>query len=476
MRRRDFLRKTAGSLAFLTLPVTGCEFKPRRPNIIYILADDLGYGDLGCYGQKQIQTPHIDTMAYQGMRFTDHYAGSTVCAPSRGSLMTGYHTGHGYVRGNANQGAGLPLRQQDITVAELLQEAGYVTGIFGKWGLGTEGTSGHPNRQGFDEFFGYLNQVHAHNYYPEYLWENQRKYSLDNEVRYMQSGYAEDVGGEAVKKRQYSPDIIQEKVLEFIDHNHSNSFFLYVPVTIPHANNEAPHISGSHGMEIPDYGIYAERDWPEPQKGLAAMITRLDGYVKEILDRLAQYNLSEKTLVLFSSDNGPHKEGKNNPGFFDSNGPFRGIKRDLYEGGIRVPLIACWPGTIQPDLVTSHVSAFWDFLPTACDLADITPPGEIDGISFSPTLLGKRQTEHEYLYWEFAPFGGRQAVRQNQWKAVRRNVTKNPDRPVELYDLSVDPEENHDLAESLPEVAGRMKTLLHRSRTPSDRFPLFSEE
>jgi len=466
--RREFL-KAAGLAAGLSSWVHGCRSAGtgRRaagarggPNIIFILADDLGYGDLGCYGQETIQTPNLDRMAAEGMLFTDFYAGSTVCAPSRCCLMTGVHTGHAWVRGNAR----VPLRAEDVTVAELLQQAGYTTGIVGKWGLGEPETTGVPNRKGFDQWFGYLNQLHAHNYYPDYLWRNEEKVELANEVKAINPP-----GGVATKRVQYSHDLFTADALSFIARNRREPFFLYLAYTIPHANNEA----GADGMEVPSYAPYANEDWPTPQKGHAAMITRMDKDVGKLLARLKALGLDEKTLVLFSSDNGPHKEGGGDPAFFDSNGPLRGLKRDLYEGGIRVPLIARWPGRIAAGSGTNHVSAFWDFLPTCCELVGATPPEGIDGISILPTLLGRpeRQKGHPYLYWEFHEQGKKQAVRMGRWKGVRVNVAKEPDGPIELYDLTADLGEERNLADAHPEIVKRMAEIMVTARTPSEHWP-----
>ncbi len=436
-----------------------------KTNIIYILADDLGYGDLGCYGQQNIRTPELDQMAAQGMRFTQHYSGSTVCAPSRSVLMTGLHTGHTRVRGNAR----VPLRPQDITVAELLSDAGYATGLIGKWGLGEAGTTGHPNSKGFDTFFGYLNQRHAHNYYPEFLWRNREKVQLRNEV---DPGSASGLGGVSTNKLDYSHDLFTDEALSFIKRNRDQPFFLYLAYTIPHANNEARN----KGMEVPDFGIYSDEDWPDPQKGHAAMITRMDRDIGNILDMLGELGIDHKTLVLFSSDNGPHQEGGNDPAFNDSNGPLRGIKRSLHEGGIRVPMLAWWPGTIEAGHTSDHISAFWDLLPTACELAGIKPPAPVDGISFLPELLASPQKEHDYLYWEFTERGGSQAIRQGNWKAVRKQVNNNPDAPVELYDLSRDLSESDNIAESHPEVVAEMRELFSSARSPSSEFPLLYHE
>jgi len=461
--RREFLRMAGVAAGAL---VAGCHGGRRRgaavdrPNIIFILADDLGYGDLGCFGQQTIQTPNVDRMAAEGMIFTDHYAGSTVCAPSRCCLMTGLHTGHAWVRGNAR----LPLRPADVTVAELLKQAGYATGIVGKWGLGEPETTGIPNRQGFDHWFGYLNQRHAHNYYPDYLWRNEEKVKLANEVRDVNPP-----GGVATKRVQYSHDLFTADALDFVTQHKNGPFFLYLAYTIPHANNEARN----EGMEVPSYGPYANEDWPDPQKGHAAMISRMDGDIGRLLGRLKSLGIDDKTVVLFSSDNGPHKEGGADPQFFDSNGPLRGNKRDLYEGGIRVPLIARWPGQIAAGSGTNHVSAFWDFLPTCCDLAGVVPPEGIDGLSMAPTLLGKpqRQRQHPYLYWEFHEQGKKQAVRVGNWKAVRVNVAKKPDGPIELYDLEADLGEQENIADRYPEIVAQMTAIMAAAHTDSDNWP-----
>ncbi|HKS37383.1 MAG TPA: arylsulfatase, partial [Verrucomicrobiae bacterium] len=321
-----------------------------KPNIIFILADDLGYGDLGCYGQKKIKTPNLDRLAAEGMRFTQCYAGSTVCAPSRASLMTGRHTGHARIRGNER----VPLKPEDVTVAETLKPLGYATGIIGKWGLGNEGTTGIPNKQGFDEWFGYLDQVHAHNYYPDHLWRNEGQWSL-----------AANAGG---KKGEYTHDFFTRAALNFLKMNQKQPFFLYLAYTIPHANNELGRKTGN-GMETPGDAPYSGEQWPQPEKNKAAMIARLDGDIGKILNRLKELKLDQDTVIFFSSDNGPHREGGVDPKFFESSGPLRGIKRDLYEGGIRVPMIARWPGRIKAGALSDQVWAFWDFLPTAAELA-----------------------------------------------------------------------------------------------------------
>ena len=462
--RRTFLGRLALSAAATAL---ACDNKlsetpapaERKPNIIYIMADDLGYGDLGCYGQIMIETPNIDRLAARGVRFTDHYAGSTVCAPSRCCLMTGLHTGHAYIRGNREvKPVGQePLPAGTVTVARLLKDAGYATALCGKWGLGGPGSEGHPNNEGFDYFFGYLCQRHAHNYYPEFLWENGSQYPLEGNV--LPEPKRPDGSGEATVKTTYSYDVIAEKAFDFIRRHREKPFFLYFSPTIPHANNEA----GDHGMEVPDQGIYAGKDWPEQQKNLAAMISRFDSDIGRLTDLLKELGIENDTLVIFTSDNGPHREGGNDPDFFDSSGPFRGIKRDLYEGGIRVPLIASWPGRIVP-AICSRPSAFWDFLPTACEAAEIAPPTSIDGISYLPSLLRKPQQEHDYLYWEFLLNGAlKQAVRDGKWKAVRLRT----DAPLELYDLNSDPGESTDISAEHPEQVRKMEAIMGSARTES---------
>ena len=436
----------------------------QKPNIIFILADDLGYGDLGCYGQKQIQTPNIDQLASEGMKFSNHYAGSTVCAPSRCALMTGVHTGHTIVRGNKETKpmGQHPLPSDTTTVAKLLKERGYTTGLIGKWGLGGPGSVGVPNEQGFDTFFGYLCQRHAHNYYPEFLFRNKKRVPLKGN-KVMQP--RPDGAGMAIQRGQYSHDLCAEEALKFVEQNKERPFFLYLALTIPHANNEA----GNKGMEVPDYGDYQDKNWPNAQKGHAAMITRLDRDVGRLISKLHHLNLHQKTLVIFTSDNGPHKEGGADPCYFNSNGPLRGIKRDLYEGGIRVPLIAWWPGSIKPGSKSGHISAFWDFLPTACDLAGAEVPANIDGISYAPTLTGGAQKHHKYLYWEFHERNATsQAIRMGYWKAVRSG----PSSPIELFNIDKDINERDNLAGKNPDIVKEISALFDEARTESDIWEL----
>jgi arylsulfatase A-like enzyme len=428
---------------------------PKKPNIIFILADDLGYGDLGCYGQKKIKTPNLDRMAAQGMRFTQAYAGSTVCAPSRCVLMTGKHTGHAHIRGNAL----VPLRPEDITIATLLRRAGYVTGLIGKWGLGEPGSTGIPTKQGFDYFFGYLNQQHAHNYYPDYLWRNEEKVSIDGNV------VEKNV---ATKRTQYSHDLFADEALRFIEINKAKPFYLYLAFTIPHANNEA----GKLGMEVPSDEPYSKEPWPQPQRNHAAMITRMDRDIGRLFEKLRELGIDDNTIVFFSSDNGPHQEGGGDPFFFRSSGPLRGFKRSLHEGGVRVPIIVRWPGRIPQGQTNHHVWAFWDFLPTAAELAGAKTPNNIDGISVVPTLLGQgKQRTHEFLYWEFHERGFQEAVRMGDWKAIRPKLGGT----LELYDLAKDLGEEKNIAEGHSDVVTRIEALLQNARTDSQIWPKKAE-
>lgn len=435
----------------------------RLPNIVLILADDLGYGDVGCFGQARIRTPNLDRLAKDGVRFTQSYAGSTVCAPSRCALMTGYHTGHCRVRGNGGGGGprdNVPLRPDDPCVAELLNRAGYVTALVGKWGLGEAGSTGIPTRKGFDHFFGYLNQHHAHNYYPDFLWRGTEKVPVANPQS--------DTDNVAARFVHYAPDLFRDDVLRFLTANKDRPFFLCYATTAPHANNERTRATGE-GNEVPSDAPYTAEPWPQAEKNKAAMISRMDADIGALLARLRELGLEKDTLVLFSSDNGPHKEGGNDPAFFRSSGPFRGIKRALTDGGIRVPTIARWPGVIRPGTTSDHVWAFWDFLPTACDLAGVpTPPG-LDGISLAPTLTGRgEQRRHEYLYWEFHENGFKQAVRHGNWKAIRQA----PGTAIELYDVATDPGEAKDVAAAHPEVVRRVEEYLRGARTESAEFPV----
>ncbi|TRX59170.1 arylsulfatase [Fulvivirga sp. M361] len=444
------------------------------PNIIYIIADDLGYGDLGCYGQQKIQTPNIDKLAQEGMLFTQHYSGSTVCAPSRSVVMTGQHTGHTPIRGNREikpEGQ-YPLPDSAITVAEMLKGSGYATGAFGKWGLGYPASEGDPVNQGFDTFYGYNCQRLGHHYYPRHLWHNRDSVVLhENSDR---------------NKGQYAPALIHEQALQFIEKNHDTPFFLYRPTIIPHAELAAPEeymdkSRGGFGAEEPYVG-YDEgpeyRSGPyesqqEPHTAFAAMVDLMDQQVGQIMHKLEELGIADRTIIIFTSDNGPHREGGADPDFFDSNGPLRGYKRDLYEGGIRVPMIVRWPGQVKAGSRTDHISAFWDVFPTLAGITSQPTPDYIDGISFLPTLLGQEgeQSEHEYLYWEFHEKGGRVAARADNWKAVKYDILRNPGAPVELYDLSKDPGEQNDLSAFHPERVTAMEEIFSAARVAS---PVFS--
>jgi len=425
----------------------------KRPNIVYIMADDLGYGDVGCYGQQRIKTPNIDRLANEGRRFTQFYAGDTVCAPSRCVLMTGLHTGHCYIRGNAK----VNLRPEDVTIPEVLNGAGYRSGLIGKWGLGHEGSTGVPTKQGFDYFYGYLDQTHAHNYYPTFLMRNEERVPLRNVVP--------DEGpvgqGLASMKVDYSHDLMADEALKFIDREKANPFFLYLAFTLPHANNEAKQ----NGMEVPDLGEYKDLDWPENQKRHAAMISRLDRDIGRVMSRLKRNGLDENTLVIFTSDNGPHREGGNNPEFNHSSGPLRGIKRSMYEGGIRIPFIARWPGKVEAGSTSDYVGYFADLMPTLAEVAGAPSRKGIDGISFLPTLLGKasEQKQHPFLYWEFYEQGGRQGVRMGDWKGIAQPFAG----PIELYNLKDDLGETKNVAAEHPEVVKAIRAIMEREHSPS---------
>ena len=455
---------------------TASETEPIKPNIVYILADDLGYGDLSCYGQTNFSTPNIDKLAESGMRFTQHYSGCTVCAPSRSALMTGQHSGHTFIRGNKEvQPEGqYPLEAKAVTLAEALKEAGYVTGAFGKWGLGFPGSVGDPNNQGFDEFYGYNCQRMGHNYYPFHMWHNQEKIILE--------------GNAGRKTEVYGPEIIHKQALNFLETNKDNPFFMYYPSIIPHAELFAPeeymekyrgkfepeHVyEGIDDGELYKIGGYGSQ--PESHAAFAAMVDYLDMQVGEIIAKLKELGIYENTLIMFTSDNGPHQEGGADPDYFDSNGPLKGYKRDLYEGGIRVPMIAVWDGKIAAGTESDHISAFWDVFPTVAEITGISAPQNIDGISFLPELLGNEQTEHNYLYWEFHERGGRKALRKGNWKLVQYDVLKPEKTTTELYDLSIDLGEENNVAAENPEIVDELMQLMNSARTESEIFTFQSE-
>ena len=442
-----------------------------KPNIIFIMADDLGYGDLGCYGQEKIKTPVLDEMAREGIQFRSFYAGCTVCASSRSVLMTGQHMGHTWVRGNAGTDMSVQtLRSHDVTVAERLKTAGYSTALCGKWGLGDSvpGNTGLPNDQGFDFFYGYLNQVHAHNYYPEFLWRNKEKEILRNVVQGVGRSYGGFEGGWATKRIDYSHDLVVEEAVQFIKRSYETPFFLYLALTIPHANNEGTRGTGD-GQEVPDYGIYKNRDWKKQDKGQAAMITRMDGDIGRLNTLLKKLGIAENTIVMFTSDNGHHNEGGHNTEIFDPNGPLRGMKRDLYEGGIRVPLIAHSPGTAPVGVVSDHIGYFGDLMATACELAGVEVPQETDSVSLVPVLTDRMETQqqHKFLYWEFYEQGSKQAVREGDWKAVRMPMHTGA---IELYDLSSDLGESRNVAAQHPEVVKRMAEYMKQSHVPNKNW------
>lgn len=448
----------------------------RPANIIYIMADDLGIGDIGSFGQSIIRTPNIDRLANTGIKFTDHYAGTSVCAPSRCVLMTGIDMGRAVIRGNMQwePHGQMPLPDSSLTVAEALKEAGYVTGMFGKWGLGISGTEGDPNRQGWDEFYGYTDQVLAHNYYPEYLVNNGKRIPLNNTVKYLDStawhgGYGSYSTGQSV----YSNDLFTQKALSFIEAHRDTSFLLYLPYTIPHDNGEAP--VGSR-QEVPDLKRFEDMDWPSERKGYAAMVERLDDYVGQITQLIDSLGLSENTLIVFTSDNGPMQEYRGFPAFFDSNGPYRGGKRDVTEGGLRMPFVARWTGTIAPGTVTNPPSAFHDFLPTACDIAGAKTPEGLTGQSYLPVLKGQEQAPPEYLYFAFYEQGKKQAIRKGQWKALRNDVFDQTDAPWESYNLNEDPGETNNLAAAHPEVVKELAKLAKEAHHTDANWPLFNTE
>ncbi len=472
IRKRSLLEAGAVALVLLMVTVSAAVSAERAPNIIYIMTDDLGYGDLGCYGQKTIQTPNLDRMAAEGMRFTDHYAGHTVCRPSRLVLWTGQHVGHTGLIGNRDRS----LTGMESTVAQRLKSAGYATGGVGKWALGNvEDPSevdnpGHPNNNGFDYWFGYLNQGNAHNFYPPFLWENKKQIAQSGNTL-MDDPQAR--GHVSSKKVTYSHDEMTDAAFKFVRQHKDDPFLLHIHWTIPHANNEAGRVLGD-GMEVPDYGIYADQDWPNPEKGFAAMISRMDGDVGELFALLQELKIDDDTLVLFTSDNGPHEEGGHLHEYFDSNGALKGYKRSMHDGGIRVPLIARWPGKVAAGSVSEHPSAFWDFLPTACEAAGVEVTGSVDGISYLPTLLGNKalQPEHEYLYWASSEGETSVGVRHGKWKLVEyRQAKKGKKASVDaakpgwrLYDLTQDIGEENDLAAKYPQVVERILGYLKRDR------------
>lgn len=466
-------KQNIASFMLCIAPLYACnkaqEEQPQKPNVIYILADDLGYGDIEPYGQEIIKTPHLNQMASEGMMFTQHYAGTTVSAPSRGSLLTGLHTGHSQIRGNQEiepEGQ-QPMEEGTYTIGKLMQGDGYTTGLFGKWGLGYPESPSIPKKMGFNEFYGYNCQRMAHSYYPDHLWKNDTMIILE--------------GNQNGERTEYSQELIHQQALKFIRDNKDKPFFAMLTYTLPHAELNLPHDSIYHIYEnmfeeTPYSGGY--HDSEKPRASFAAMVSLLDKYVGEVLQQLKELGIDDNTIVIFTSDNGPHMEGGGDPEFFNSNGPLRGVKRDLYEGGIRVPMIVRYPNHVKAGSTSDHISAFWDIMPT---LADIThtqiPTNEVtDGISFLPTLLNKgKQKEHEYLYWEFHEGGGRLALREGKWKMVVLNAKSEKKEKIELYNLADDLGETNNLADVDPERTKAMYERMKSLHTESDIFPFYSK-
>ncbi len=437
----------------LCISLTATESKP---NVIYILCDDLGYGEVGYNGQKLIQTPELDHLAKKGMRFTDHYCGNAVCAPSRASLITGKHPGHAYIRANSPgyPNGQTPIPESSETLGKLMQRAGYKTACIGKWGLGGFHDTGNPNKQGFDLFYGYTDQRKAHNYYPEYLWLNGEKQFLDNKKG---------------KQKEYSHDLMTEKALGFLKENEKNPFFLYLAYCIPHTK-----------WQVPELGQYEDKEWPENMKIQAAMVSRMSRDVGRIVKLLENMGLDKNTLILFNSDNGAHGQGETLE-FFKTSGELRGKKRSMFDGGVRSPMFAYWPGTVPSGTVSNHISAFWDFLPTLSDLTGEPIIGDTDGISMLPTLVGAsdKQKKHKFLYWELYEGKPSCAIRYGKWKAVvqdRRN-----DKGIELYEIHSDPGEMKNVAEQFPEIVMEINNMMksaHRKNPFWDKNnkPLFDAD
>ena len=478
LSRREFLRVTWAGLGGLFL--TSFSDTPageifsagkRKPNIIFIMADDLGYAELGCYGQKKIKTPHIDQLAAEGMKFMNYYTGSAVCAPARCNLMTGKHAGHAFIRNNHEVGGWdtfkgqLPLPAGTPTVASILKQKGYTTGAFGKWGLGAPNSTGDPLNLGFDRFFGYNCQRHAHNLYPKFLIDDRKEYPLEGNTR-------------GLTGKHYAPQVIADKMLEFVEQNKDKPFFVYYPTVIPHL-----------ALQIPEEELAQYKDkWPEtpyngksylphptPKACYAAMITFMDRQVGRLTKLLKRLGLDDDTIIMFTSDNGTtHIKNQVDYEFFESVGPLRGLKGSLYEGGIRVPMIARWPEKIEPGTVTDHLSAHYDIMATLADVVGAKPSGDTDGISFLPALLSHPggQDKHEFLFWDFAGYGGQIAVRMGKWKGIKQKVRENPAAPLELYDLEADISEQNNVADEHPDIVSKIEKIIlaERTRPLTERF------
>jgi arylsulfatase A len=446
----------------------------KQPNIIFLLADDLGYGDIGCYGQEKIETPNINQLAKEGLRCTQFYSASPVCAPARTSFMTGLHAGHTPIRGNKgfSPEGQTPLPDTTITFAMLLQQKGYKTAAFGKWGLGFVGTSGEPAKKGITEFYGYNCQTLAHNYYPDHLWHNTTKIDFTNNPEAHQL---------------YAADDIHNKALAYLQQQRKQPFFLFLPYTLPHGDLSVPHDSLYNyyvlkfaEAPLPQPANYKAKEgkWfePYPHAAFAAMVARLDKFVGDINKVLKQKNLEDNTIFIFTSDNGPHKEDGGDPIFFNSSGGYRGIKRDVYEGGIKAPFIAKWKGHIKANSQSNFTFALYDMFPTFLELSKIKNTALVDGISIKPTLLGKPQAPHKYLYWELAEAGSKQAIRVDNWKAIKLKVNTNSTVPIALYNLLVDPFEQNNIATKHPAIAKRLDSMLQIAHVPNKDWPLLKNE
>ncbi|WP_083422202.1 arylsulfatase [Arsenicibacter rosenii] len=468
-------------LAAYTLPVP----KARQPNIIYIYADDLGYGELGCYGQQKIRTPHLDQLAREGMRFTQHYSSMPVCAPARCMLLTGKHAGHAYIRGNYEmggfadslEGGQMPLYPGAFTIGRMLQQNGYKTACIGKWGMGMANTTGNPNDQGFDYFYGYLDQKQAHNHYPTHLWENGKPVKLNNPFidvhQKLTPDKATPEGFAYYRGNEYAIDKMADKAQAFIRQQKSGPFFLYLPFTVPHASLQAPEAAVKEYADKfgdkPYLGQQGYAATPYPRATYAAMITYMDTKVGQIMQLLKELELDDNTLVMFSSDNGATFNGGVEAAFFNSVGNLRGLKMDVYEGGIREPMIARWPGKIKAGQVTDHVSVQYDLLATLAELIGHKQPFATDGLSFLPTLFTQpdKQKKHPFLYWEYPEKGGQLAIRMGNWKAVKTNLRTNRKAPWELYDLSNDVSETTNVAAQHPDLLRQFDAIVAREHTPT---------
>ena len=460
------MMKPLRALILVSMGLLGASPSAAPPNIVFILADDLGWGELGCYGQKKIRTPNIDRLAAEGRRFTQFYCGNAVCAPSRCVFMTGRHPGHAWVRDNRElkpEGQ-TPIPEATVTIAKLLKARGYATGATGKWGLGGPGSEGDPNKQGFDLFYGYNCQRHAHNYYPSYLWRNNKKVELEG-------------NNEGITGKQYSHDLIEVEALDFIRAHKDQPFFLYVPFTIPHVALQVPEDSvEEYRDQWPDPPYLGGKGYlphPHPRAAHAGMITRMDRSVGRLLNLIASLKLDENTIVMFSSDNGSiDAAGGHDLPFFEANGILSGQKGTLYEGGIRIPFIVRWPGKIKAGGVSAQIGGFVDLMPTFCEIGGATAPADADGISLLPELTGEgKLRERRFLYWEFPSGGGQQAVRMGDWKGIRTGLQKAVG-PLQLFNLESDPSEKNDVAAAHPDEVRQIEKIMSENHTPSKLFPL----